>query len=178
MEHIKTVRIPTGKSCTACSGTVDELFEKKYGKSNGIIGSGHHTPSWIESVGFCCNKCFIAYILPEELSAKKETAVLENVSFQLSLSKCILKKSIGLKDIPDTLEYNKKKAAHKNFSLVPYYKKATRIPRELKVLKAGDVLYRLATDPMDRDGSIDYSIYILTPEKRNKTFRLLSTCFK
>jgi hypothetical protein len=51
MKKIEKVIRDTGKDCT-CTGNIIETFAKKYGKSNGIIGPGNHTPSWVESIRF------------------------------------------------------------------------------------------------------------------------------
>jgi len=109
MEKIKTIRVSTNIGCAACSGIVDELFEKKFGKFNGIIGPGGHTPSWIVSVGFSCNKCFLTYSAPDDTSALQDKERCEKICFELELSKAILIRPITLEDIPDTLAYYKKK---------------------------------------------------------------------
>lgn len=55
-----TIMLPVGKTCH-CGEPIAQIFHLKYGKSNGIIGPGSHTPSWIVSE-YACSSCGQTYI--------------------------------------------------------------------------------------------------------------------
>ncbi len=101
MEKIEKVYRDTGKKCFCKKGNIVEIFTVKFGKNNGIIGPGSHTPSWVASIGFSCEKCGLKYGEPA-FTATKPTKQTE---FELTLSVGRLKKKITADDIVPTVDF-------------------------------------------------------------------------
>jgi hypothetical protein len=149
MEQIKEVLRPTGKQCSCRdNGTVVEIFTKKYGKSNGVMGPGHYTPSFIESIGFGCNKCGLTYGLPvfRNLDLESNQDIKREIEFELSLSTVTLVRRIMLKDLPlvQTVKKGSLSIGNSRTKIIPLGKATTKpksIPPELKKLPVGTTVY-------------------------------------
>lgn len=176
MEKIEKVIRNTRKTCI-CGGGIVETFVKKYGKSNGIIGPGYRTPSWVESVGFGCKSCGHQYGEP----VFKKTKPTEQIIFELDLYVAKLKKKITTDDLHplEKLVPSGKKdfqLAGKTVMLrtMKSIKSKAKVPKELQLLSAGTPIFISPNDLNLRD----YTAIQLTKKKGTKTFQVKSSCIK
>lgn len=178
MKKIEKVIRDTGKDCV-CTGNIVETFAKKYGKNNGIIGPGCHTPSWVESIGFGCDKCGHQYGAP----VFERTPPNEQMIFELNLYKAKLIKKISISDLPIEIKYKKGKAFHldlgnkqklKGNEMIEIEVKPKRIPIELKNLKVGTEIFVLPSE--SRNPRNTFSTIQLITRKDTKTFKIKQSC--
>jgi hypothetical protein len=188
MAKIEQITRNTGKKCDcAKKGKIVETFKKVYGKSNGILGSGHFTPSKVVSVSIACEECKRTYAFPSLLDTHPD--IQGELNFELSLGVGIVKKLITLEDLPMIAYYKQRKMKPYVFhdgstapqhSLTPAVKKPKRVPKELKKLSIGTTVYftpksseEIYHNPHNRFATIQ-----LTKEQRAKTFEVHYHCFE
>jgi hypothetical protein len=179
MEYIKKSIRYTRKTCECGKGSIVEIFTKKYGKSNGIVGPGHHTPSWVSSDGFGCNNCGRKYGEPIFTKTK---ATLQ-VEFELSLLKGTLKKKVTIKDLPIKTELVEGKKTYITFGnnqkleghvLVPKQVKPKSVPKELTLLTIGTEVYIIPSK--EHDHRNPFVTIQLSIKKDSKTFIVSRSC--
>ncbi len=178
MERITHVTRDTGRKCECASkGNILETFFKKYGKSNGVCGPGHFTPSWIESKSIGCEKCGRPYIFESMLDTTPE--IKKELEYELSLSIDILQRPITVDDLPNVQKYSKRaKRNGTGSTLTPYWKKPKTVPPALKKLQVGTMVYILPSqdaysDPHNPYVSIKFSIH-----KDALSYQVHNSCFK
>ena len=166
--------LSTGKKCT-CGGEIIELFSTHYGKSNGIIGPGGHTPAHEQSDGFACKECGLQYGKPVFHGTPVEK-IPDQIKFELTIYERVLKRPITIDDFKP-IEYYKKSRKDKKGrqTLIPSTKRIKTIPKEIKRLKEGDVVYckpSYTNDPHNR-----YATIQLEKLMNSKTYNILYECF-
>ncbi len=175
MKQIEKVIRETGKDCSHCSGKIVETFVKKYGESNGVAGPGYHCPSWIESLGFGCDKCGLKYGEP----VFKKTAATAQITFELNLSEAKTARKITVDDllplitmVPDKKVKVDLGMKHKvTFTEMKEKSSKAKIPSELKNLPKGTIVFLVPLGPYSLDFK-GYNNIQLSKNKGAKTFQV------
>ncbi len=124
------MNIGTRMLCKVCNGRVLEKISLKYGQSNGIIGPGSHTPAYVTSEGFSCEKCGLMYkpTVQNDLEhLKLEGAIVEIIynSAEFKVIRPLSEEEIVPRDEgTSTEEFKSLYYREEKIVFVPYYRHA------------------------------------------------------